>query len=138
MTTTLAVCGKCGRTEEWHKAKAAGWLIASLPDTDGHMLIRCPDHVTGHALRTAGLPQQRISKRIRDNIDRGLWSNYGSGYMAAIGENDPEDGGGYYISYHKSAMPAFNVETVGTLEALILKMREVEPDLRKWHLTESG
>lgn len=139
---TLAVCGKCGKTQEWDKAKASGWLQATIPNTDGHMIVRCSQHITGHALRQAGLPQQRTSKRIRDNIDRGFWVEYSSEYTACVGKTEPVltddevDDGGYYISYHKGAMPEFNSETFGILEALILAMRKVEPDLRKWNLTE--
>lgn len=138
MNTTIAVCAKCGRTQEWNQAKAAGWLIASIPDTDGHMIIRCPEHITGHALRKAGLPQQSTSKRIKDNIERGLWTEYGNGYIASVGWQPPdfETDECYYISYHQGEMPAFNSERFKTITALILAMRKIEPDLRKWILAE--
>lgn len=142
MPKTLAVCSKCGRTEEWSKAQKCGWLIHQIKNApQGHLIIRCPEHVTGHALRLAGLPQQTTSKRIEQNLGRGLWTYYGhpdDDYTAAVGYgHNPDDGSEYfYISYHHGEMPAFNTECFDTVEALIAAMRKAEPDLRKWRLTE--
>ncbi|RPJ40118.1 MAG: hypothetical protein EHM35_00500 [Planctomycetaceae bacterium] len=51
----LYVCGKCGRTaDEQH---LHGWLIAKSKSGEdqfnGIMVIRCPDHITGYAIRKA-------------------------------------------------------------------------------------
>lgn len=136
MTDTILVCSKCGKTEEFYSAIKAGWLHAQRKNAPpGHLVIRCPDHVTGHALLLAGLPQQTTSKRIEDNIERGLWIEYGDGdYLASVYEieNDLP----YVLSYHRGEMPAFKVETFRTAEALILAMRQVEPKISRWKLCE--
>lgn len=137
MTDTILVCSKCGKTEEFYSAIKAGWLHAQRINAPaGHLVIRCPDHVTGHALLLAGLPQQRTSKRVEDNLDRGLWCEYGDGYTASVYESEDYDEDHYVISYHKEDMPAFDAEAFGTIEALILAMRKVEPKISRWKLCE--
>lgn len=134
---TLYVCNKCGRTEELSEAQRAGWLIHQRIDApQGNLIIRCTEHVTGHALRLAGLPQQTDSRRIADNLERGLYAEYGSGYTAVACEVETEDGIKYNLAFHKEALPAFNALEFDTVPALIAEMRKVEPDLRKWHLVE--
>lgn len=135
---TNIVCGKCGKTVEYDQA--AGWLIHQrINQPEGHLIIRCPEHITGHALRLAGLPQQTASKRVLDNIDRGFWVEYGypdDDYSASTHrERDPDGRDEFKISYHKGDMPAFNTENFSTIEALIMAMRKIEPDIRKWRLT---
>ena len=87
-----------------------------------------------------------MSKRVKDNLDRGLWVNYGApedDYMA-VADRQPAQ---YYndrefwpasfnISYHKGQMPMYDSQTFYSLEDLIETMRRVEPDLRKWRLCE--
>ena len=139
MSFTGLVCSKCGRTEEYGKAIESGWLVHQIKDApEGHIIIRCPQHITAHALRLAGLPQQKTSKRIRDNLDRGLYVEY-NGYIASVYESFNEDDATtyYVISYHKGAMPAFDANAYTEITALIQEMRKVEPDLRKWRLRES-
>lgn len=56
---TNIVCSKCGKVEEIHKARAAGWLIAQRVDKpEGYLVIRCPEHITDYARRQAGLRQE--------------------------------------------------------------------------------
>jgi hypothetical protein len=56
---TLIVCGKCGKPEEYSKAQGGGWLIAQRVDKpEGYLIIRCPEHITDHARRQAGIKQQ--------------------------------------------------------------------------------
>ncbi len=131
---TRIVCSKCGRTAEYGQAIADGWLYAQrIGAPEGHLIIRCPEHVSQHARRLAGLPQQNRSKRVQDNLDRGLWAEYGGEYIAAVGE----DGDGEYnLSFHRAGMPAHKSQSFASLDALIAAMREVEPDLRKWRLVE--
>lgn len=133
------VCGKCGCTEERTSALKAGWLEAQRQDAQaGYLIIRCPAHITGHALRLAGLPQQKTSKRIAENLDRGLWTEYGApedDYIASVYESDDGDVINYVISYHHGSMPAFNAESFSDIPALIQAMRKVQPDLRKWKMT---
>jgi hypothetical protein len=58
-TMTVAVCGKCGKSSEYGKAQKEGWLIAQRTDKpEGYLIIRCPEHITDHARRQAGLKQQ--------------------------------------------------------------------------------
>ena len=139
MTTTLLVCSKCGKSQEFYAALKAGWLHAQRKDAQqGYLVIRCPDHITGHALRLAGLPQQRTSKRIEDNLDRGLWTAYGDGYIASAYGVEDDDGAPHCIvSYHVAGMPAHKIETFRTVQALIQTMRKIEPDLRKWKLQDA-
>jgi hypothetical protein len=56
----IVVCGKCGRTEEYSSAVNSDWLIAQRQDKpEGHLIIRCPEHITDYARRLAGQKQQR-------------------------------------------------------------------------------
>lgn len=51
--TTIFVCSRCGATTE---PDAAGWLIAPRKGAKpGHLIIRCPEHVTKYALAAAGI-----------------------------------------------------------------------------------
>lgn len=134
---TLYVCSKCGRTEALGIAQGAGWLIHQrVGAPEGHLILRCPEHVTGHALRLAGLPQQTGSKRIVDNLERGLYAEYGSGYTAVASEMDTDDGTQYYLHFHKAAMPAHDGLEFTTVAGLIAEMRKVQPDLRRWRLAD--
>ena len=57
MNRQFWVCSKCGRTVEDHPNWTRGWLIASHKMAEksynGEMVIRCPEHITGYALRNA-------------------------------------------------------------------------------------
>lgn len=86
-------------------------------------------------------------KRIKDNLERGLWCNYRADYVAtawydlgaaALSPDDLSDPelGAYVIQYHKGEMPAFDAKRFHKLEDLVEAMREVQPDLRKWKLAE--
>jgi len=48
-------CGKCGRTTDEDHVR--GWLIDTHKDAakafNGEMVIRCPNHITNHAIRCA-------------------------------------------------------------------------------------
>ena len=53
--TTYHVCGKCGKLA----LNTDDWLIAQrVGQPEGYLIIRCPEHVTDHARRIAGLTQQ--------------------------------------------------------------------------------
>jgi len=78
------------------------------------------------------------SKKVRNNIDIGLWVEYGhpqDDYNAAAFENhDAKTGETYYvISLHKGHMPAFHTKSFTTLEALETEMRQIA-NLRKWKI----
>jgi hypothetical protein len=125
----VLTCGKCGKTEEINTALAAGWLKAQRKGAPtGHLIIRCPQHITGHALKLAGLPQQRTSRKVVDNLDYGLWTYYHGSRIAKA----YSDGRLYTLAFHDGQMPAFKTIEFDTVEALIVAMREVEPDLRRW------
>jgi len=51
---TRYVCDKCGRTADSDHVR--GWLIGTARDAEkavnGEMVIRCPDHITDHAVRS--------------------------------------------------------------------------------------
>ena len=81
-----------------------------------------------------------VSRKVEINIDSGLWVPYGhptDGYSASVSRiMDDETGKDIYtINYYQHAMPALNSQAFDTLPALIARMREVEPDLRRWHTT---
>jgi len=136
MDTTLVVCSKCGRYAEYHEALDTGWLIASRVGHPGHMVIRCPAHVTAYARQQAGLPQQKRTRRVMKNLERGLYAEYG-GYVAVAGQIDDGDGVRYVLDFHRGEeMPTFRTETFDTIDELIAAMREVESDLRKWRLVK--
>lgn len=137
----MLVCGNCGRTQERTSAFEDGWLEAQRKDAPtGHLIIRCPQHVTPYALLIAGLPQQKSCARIVDNIARGLWVAYGvpeDGYIASAYESDDGDDIHYVLAFHKGALPAFKAQSFTDIPALILAMRKVQPDLRGWKLAEA-
>jgi ABC-type sugar transport system substrate-binding protein len=55
MNQTYVIRSKCGKVEEYYKAKAAGWLIAQrINKPAGYLVIRCQKHITDHARRQAG------------------------------------------------------------------------------------
>jgi hypothetical protein len=55
---TRHICGKCGRPATATEASAQGWLIEQrLGKPEGWLIIRCAEHITNYALRTAGLKQ---------------------------------------------------------------------------------
>ena len=146
MSKAILVCSKCGRTEEFDAAIAFGWLHAQRKGApEGYLVIRCSKHITAHALRLAGLPQQVTSKRVTDNLEFGLYADYGDGYTASVwydlggaaqsvDELGDPDLGAYVIQYHKGEFPPFRTLRFHTIEALIQTMRNVQPDLRKWRL----
>ena len=51
------VCSSCGRAVFDNPNSTRGWLIGNHKDAEKHfhgeMVIRCPDHITGYALRCA-------------------------------------------------------------------------------------
>ena len=75
------------------------------------------------------------AKKIADNLDTGLWVDYGDDYRAAawFDLGGYEDGGSYIIQYHKRGFPPFKAERFQTVDELIIAMREVQPDLRRWN-----
>ena len=59
MNKTYAVCSKCGKPKEWGEAKKEGWLIMQRESApQGYLIIRCPEHITDHARKLAGLRQE--------------------------------------------------------------------------------
>ena len=51
---TRIVCSKCGRSEEIGKALRDGWLCAQRKGKpEGHLVIRCPEHITTYAKQQA-------------------------------------------------------------------------------------
>jgi hypothetical protein len=130
---TRIVCSKCGRSEEFGAALTSGWLYHQRADApEGYMVIRCPEHISEHARRLAGLPQQVRTKRVQDNLDRGLWANAGT-RVAVVSANDGE----YMLSFRAEIALYNTSQSFVTIDELIAAMREVEPDLRRWHLCEA-
>lgn len=88
-----------------------------------------------------------MSKRVSENLDAGLWTEYGDGYLASVwydlgavaqdeAELDDLELGAYVIQYHKSGMPPFNGKRFHNLGELIGAMREIQPDMRKWKVQQ--
>jgi len=76
------------------------------------------------------------STKIQNNIDTGLWTEYGDGYIAHATVVYDENGNEYgRLSYHKGRMPSHEREDFSNLDDLETAMRKVEPDLRKWRTT---
>ncbi len=79
------------------------------------------------------------SKKLTENLDRGLWAYYGhpdADYEAAAAAVDTDTGTVYMLTMHHGCMPAFSTQEFATIDELEAAMRELEPDLRKWRLTE--
>ena len=142
MPETRIVCSKCGKSEEFGAALASGWLYRQRAgEPEGYLVIRCPAHISEHARRLAGLPQQARTKRVADNIERGLWVLFGDGYMSSVHESDyvydaELDAARYCISFSVPGLPPHMTRRYSTIDELIAAMREVEPNLRKWRLVE--
>lgn len=140
MTLITLICGKCGCTQERATALECGWLEEQRKNAPaGHLIIRCPQHVTPYALLLAGFPQQRTCAHVVDNIEHGLFIEYGApqdGYIASAYESDDGDGIHYVLACHKGTMSPFKAEAFTDIPALILRMRRIEKDLRKWKLTQ--
>jgi DNA-directed RNA polymerase subunit RPC12/RpoP len=55
MNRQVYVCGKCGRTADTDHVR--GWLIGRSKNAEdqanGILVIRCPQHISGYALRKA-------------------------------------------------------------------------------------
>jgi len=66
MNRDVWVCSACGRTVQNKPQWMRGWLIASHKDPEKHangvMVIRCPDHITRHALANADGGKSKIRK----------------------------------------------------------------------------
>ena len=52
MSTTYYRCATCGDTTD--NMEDESWLIAPRVGHPGHMVIRCPEHITEYAIRQAG------------------------------------------------------------------------------------
>ena len=67
MNNTLIVCSKCGKPIEFGKAKLEGWLVAQrIKQPEGYLIIRCPEHITDHARKLAGLRQEYYHEQKKD------------------------------------------------------------------------
>jgi len=78
-----------------------------------------------------------VSKKIRNNIEGGLWTGYGNpedDYVAVAFETAGPTGEVYVVSYHHGLNSAFARDSFSTLEELEAHMRKVGPDLRRWHV----
>ena len=78
------------------------------------------------------------SKKIKQNVDTGLWYENEHGIIASAWDDIGGEGGRYILNYHKGQMPAFDYERLDTLEDLESAMRKFEPDLRKWYTRMDG
>jgi hypothetical protein len=133
--TTNVICSKCGKVAEHDQAKREGWLISRRAGApEGYLVIRCPEHVTEHARRQAGLSQRIHTGKIARRIGAGLEVEYRQGYKAIAGETED----GYCISYFETSelMPAFKTEHFTTIEALAAQMATLS-DLRKWRVVRA-
>jgi len=74
------------------------------------------------------------SDKVTNNIDTGLWAEYGDGCIAVAVTVFAEEGE-YCLSYHQGRMPSHKREYFDEIDALEARMRETEPDLRKWRTT---
>lgn len=72
--------------------------------------------------------------RIANGIGQGFWTEYRPGYIASAWETDTDAGIEYGLSLHRGENPAFEIRNLSDIDSLIVNMREVQPDLRKWKL----
>jgi len=131
MAKSLLVCDKCGMTAEITDAVRTDWLKAQRNDKpQGFLIIRCPNCINEYARRLANLPRQIISKKVINNLETGLWINYGDGYTAYAYSWEYEK---YTLTYHKGDNPPFKSEQFDMVEDLIVAMREID-NLSKWRV----
>ena len=83
------------------------------------------------------MPSQQVSKKVADNVEPGLWVDYGGWadkYRAcATAHIDPDTGSLYYcVALYQGEMPVFREDRYPSLATLIARMRQIQPDLRKW------
>jgi hypothetical protein len=123
-------CHKCGAPAPDDAANRSAWLIAQRKGApDGYMIVRCPDHITKHALMLAGLPQQDSRERIMKLLPRGLWTEAEPGKPASVAVAQ-----GVYImrQWKDDKMWPTSTETFATLDELLREMRKIQPDMRRW------
>jgi len=76
--------------------------------------------------------------RIEKHIERGFWTRYGApenGYYAFA---DAALFGGYVIRHYAGHGVCFQSRSYDSTSDLETAMREIEPDLRRWRLTQGG
>jgi hypothetical protein len=91
------------------------------------MIVRCPDHITKHALMLAGLPQQDSRERIMKLLPRGLEYEIETGKQAMAYRASEK---GYILTIAKEGVRWPTV--YHTIDELLTAMREVQPDMRRW------
>jgi UDP-N-acetylglucosamine 2-epimerase len=72
------------------------------------------------------------SKKLKQNIDTGLWARNQHGTIASVFQDLDLDHS-YRLNFHQGQMPAHKSVTFESLDELEAAMREFEPDMRKWH-----
>jgi hypothetical protein len=123
-------CHKCGQPAPDDAANRSAWLIAQRKGApDGYMVVRCPDHITKHALMLAGLPQQDSRERIMNLIERGLKYEIEPGYFVNAWHSPAI--GKYCIERPEPDNP-YNTEVYDTFDQLLTAMRKIQPDMRRW------
>lgn len=130
-TTPPPTCHKCGRPTPDDEASRSEWLIAQRKGApDGYMVVRCPDHITKHALMLAGLPQQDSRERILNLLPRGLETETETRYARAFSV-----GTRYMMStYRPDHVYHLSSKTFDTTDELLTAMRTIQPDMRRWSI----
>lgn len=80
--------------------------------------------------------QERDRAWIEDNMERGLWADFRTSrlYSAVVRKGKSDR---YEMSFRSPGIQEHGTEDFQTIDDLIEAMREVEPDLRRWHLCEA-
>jgi hypothetical protein len=130
-TTPSPTCHKCGAPAPDDAANRSGWLIAQRKNApEGYLIVRCPDHITKHALMLAGLPQQDSRERIKKLIERGLEYQDGPDYSVSVWKSERDNM--YHVEYNypdSNPMPHLKFDS---FEELLREMRKIQPDMRRW------
>jgi hypothetical protein len=132
-TTPPPTCHKCGQPAPDDAANRSAWLIAQRKGApDGYMIVRCPDHITKHALMLAGLPQQDSRERIQNLLDRGVEYEVEPGHYIRAGKSERV----YYTQKRFANGPVMNFVYYYTIDQLLTAMRTIQPDMRRWKIAK--
>jgi hypothetical protein len=136
-TTPPPTCHKCGAPAPDDAANRSGWLIAQRKNApEGYLIVRCPDHITKHALMLAGLPQQDSRERIMKLIERGLEYEVEPGKRVSAIVKPCANGDTAHVLYQWEDIPGkvgpVSKDYFDSFDELLTAMREVQPDMRRW------
>jgi hypothetical protein len=128
MGAPTAICGKCGTGTEADDPRAAGWLLAErVINQKRSFVVRCPRCITRYAREQAGQPAGEHTRRIEEGLERG-WEVYLTTQARVVVWRD---GRGLHLSECHGEAVAVELHPA-SVASLLERMRDYEPDFRRW------